>query len=58
MNTYTTYKEWRRQVDVWIIRMCGLSGDDLPDYRYRDAYHDEVTPKECAQDVIEYAKTF
>jgi hypothetical protein len=27
--------------------------DDLPDWGYRDAYDDEVTPSEAAQEILE-----
>lgn len=47
-----SFKQWMMAVDVEIVRICGLTHDDLADYCYRDEYEDDVDPKETAHEVL------
>jgi uncharacterized protein DUF5419 len=47
-----TFEEFMQAVDVQVMRRVGVSYLDLPDFRYRDAYDDEMSPAECASEVI------
>lgn len=48
---------WMRQVNLVLTRNCGLVSEDLPDWRYRDAFDDGYTPKEAAAKALSYAKS-
>ena len=37
------FKVWMQQVDAHLEKMCGMTSDDLPDYRYRDAFDQGCT---------------
>lgn len=50
------YETWKRMVDAEIQKRCGLSADDLDDWRYRADYEEGVTPKRCAARAIRNAK--
>lgn len=51
-----SFEEWMRKVDQLVQSRVGLSAHDLPDWRYRDAYDDEMTPARAAAHVIKNAK--
>jgi hypothetical protein len=51
-----TFEQWKVQVDRHVLEQCGLHADDLPDYRYRDAYEDNVKPATAARKAIMAAK--
>ena len=51
-----TFEEWYAEVDQWVVRKCGLSRDDLPDWNYRDAYEDGVQAHHAAAKAIRAAK--
>ena len=55
-NGLVTFEAWKRAVDAEIQRRCGMSADDLPDWRYRDDFADKVTPARCAARAIKNAK--
>jgi hypothetical protein len=47
-----SFEQWMARVDREIARSTGLSYLDLADYGYRDAYDDELSPREVAADVL------
>lgn len=52
----TDFDTWMKQVNIEIgkiIGFIGIDSDDLIDYPYRDAYEDEATPREVAEEVLE-----
>ena len=53
-----TYNQYRAAVDALVTRQVGLGIDDLPDTDVYSAYEDELSPRECASDVLEYAGWF
>jgi hypothetical protein len=38
-----TFEQWKRMVDVFLMKRIGMESDDLPDYDYRRDY-DVNTP--------------
>jgi hypothetical protein len=42
-------------VDLVIQRIAFISADDLPDYCYRDAYDDGMTPAQAARRAVRAA---
>ncbi len=50
-----TYEEWMAAVDVIVERECGLSMDALPDWLSRNAYNDDLTPREGAEICLQEA---
>jgi hypothetical protein len=52
----TTFDEWMKLVDLEILKLCGMTSDDLPDCCYGDWYKDDVTPKQAARRAIQNAK--
>lgn len=41
-----------KKVDLEINAICGLGVNDLADYRYADAFNDELDPVEVAEEVL------
>jgi hypothetical protein len=52
----TDFDTWMRQVDECIGRRCGLSSSDLPDWTYRDAFDDGLSPEEAAAEALDNAQ--
>ncbi len=50
-----SYEDYMKKVDKYLLRKVGLTHMDLPDYHYWDSYNEGATPKEVAEDAIEYA---
>ena len=46
------YAEWMAAVDQACQRIADVSCEDLPDYCYRDAYDDGVSPTLAARRAI------
>ena len=53
-----TFNDFMAAVDAEIIKVCGLSYDDLPDYLYGDDYDDGFTPKQTAKHALRNAGAF
>lgn len=47
-----TFEEWMKEVDKHIGRACGMSHNDIDDFRYRDCYDDECRPGEVAEEAL------
>lgn len=52
----TAWIVWMLAVDQIITRMVGLGAMDLPDWGYRDAFDDGVSPGSAARQAIRYAE--
>tara|TARA_Y100001937_G_C6855534_1_gene214007 strand:- start:234 stop:419 length:186 start_codon:yes stop_codon:yes gene_type:complete len=51
-----TYTEYMAEVDRIIAgKLEGLTSEDLPDTNTRDCYDNEVTPQECAEEILHNA---
>ncbi len=51
------FRAWMRKVDAYVQGITdGLSVDDLPDYAYRDAYEDGVSPIRAARAAVRAAQ--
>ena len=46
------FKAYMSRVDTYLIHLCGLASDDLPDCMYRDWYIDGVTPHHAAEQCL------
>jgi hypothetical protein len=53
-SSFTDFDEWMRAVDLEVQAIAGVSYRDLPDWNYRDAYESGATPKEAAEEALEY----
>ena len=51
------FNEWMRQVDREVESRAGVSYQDLPDWGFRDAYEDGMSPKAAAGRCIRAAKS-
>jgi len=51
-----SFEEWRACVDSWVVRLAGVSADDLPDWNYADAYAEREHPKVTARAAIRNAR--
>ena len=49
-----TYEEYRRKVDIIISARIGVGLDDLADCPLRDFFDDGLSPKEAAQEALEF----
>ena len=52
-NGFETYMD---QVNAYLNRLCGMSAYDLPDWCYRDAYDDHMTPRAAAREAYRAAR--
>ena len=52
-----TFEEWMIEVNKHLDRKCGMVADDLPDWRYRDAYNAGKQPEVAAYQAIKAART-
>lgn len=50
-----TFAEYMAAVNVYLDRLCGMTADDLPDWKYHDDYEDDVSPLRCAKRAIKNA---
>lgn len=50
------FDSWKERVDLEIVRMSGVSLEDLPDVLYHDWYDEGYTPKEAAIEAIAYSQ--
>lgn len=48
-----SFQKWMSEVDDVVNGFCGLSYNDLPDWRWRDAFNDGMTPEEAVMDCLE-----
>ena len=51
-----SFNQWKRQVDERLVQLCQMNSDDLPDYRYRDAYDYGETVNVTARKALAAAK--
>ena len=47
-----TYEAWKMKVDKHLVKICGLEGDDLPDWGYWTAWDDGEHPYDVACEVL------
>lgn len=55
MNTDTKFKNWMLKVNAACEHLYGMSIHDLPDYCFRDAFDDGVSPVAVAKDAMREA---
>lgn len=48
-----TFEEWYALVSRNLVRIAGVSADDLADQCWRDGYDDELTPLQAANAALE-----
>jgi len=54
-----TFEQWKAIVNAIVESLAGgLSSDDLPDYDYRTAYENGVSPSTAARKAIRAAREF
>ena len=46
------YAVWMRSVDSYLRRDTGFLHSDLPDWTWRDAYNDDLTPRAAVRAAI------
>ena len=49
------FETWMAEVDRRLVLACGMGVDDLPDYNYRDAFDEGISPKEIANEALDEA---
>lgn len=47
-----SWSKWTKETSDLILSIGGVSGHDLGDYSYHDAYESGMTPMECAKEVL------
>lgn len=50
-----SFEDWVARIDTELDALVGLSHDDLPDWDYRSAYEEEMSPKAAAMKAIKNA---
>lgn len=55
MTAKLTFEEWMAEVNRLMVGKCGMGSEDLPDWNYRDAYNDGLTPNQAANQAINAA---
>jgi hypothetical protein len=51
----TSFDDWMKQVDSAVIKLCGMSYQDLPDADFYASYEAGATPAAMAQEVLDEA---
>ncbi len=51
-----TFEQWKREVDEELYDLCGLDSDGLPDWQYKTAYEEKMSPKRAARAVLRNAR--
>lgn len=49
----STFNEWMEALDREVCDRAGVSVHDLADWNFRDAFEDEVSVSEAADDILE-----
>jgi hypothetical protein len=57
MKVKLSFEEWMVEVNKQIDRKCGMVADDLPDWRYREAYNAGKKPEVAAYQAIKAARS-
>ena len=52
-----SFDQWMALVNGWLVKLCGMDSDMLPDYTYFKAYKARKTPDAAARAALRYAKT-
>lgn len=52
-NSILTYSEWMKEVDKHILKIAGVTSDDLADGPSRSQYDSGVSAKEYAEELLE-----
>ncbi len=47
-----TYEQWMKAVDQEVYKIAGVSVHDLGDFLSRDAYNEDASPEEGAQEAL------
>ena len=47
-----SFEAWMKKVDASVSARAGIGASDLPDGMYRDAYDDEMSPKDAATEAL------
>lgn len=50
-----SFEDWVARIDTELDTLVGLSHDDLPDWDYRSAYEEEMSPRAAAMKAIKNA---
>ncbi len=53
-----SFETWMSKVDAALETACGLGSLDLPDWGYRDAFDDGMSPQTAAKKVLKAAAFF
>jgi hypothetical protein len=51
-----SFEAWKRLVDAAILKKCGMTADDIDDWRYKADFDEGVSPARCAARAIRNAK--
>ena len=52
MGKKLSFEEWMKRVDAQLIKWCGLSSSDLPDYMYWDMWDDDTSYADAACEAL------
>ena len=50
------FETWKNAVNAEVLRQTGMGADDLPDYKYRDAYDAGKGAKSVASSAVKAAR--
>ena len=52
------FTAWMAEVDKHILNAVGMDHNDLPDWRYRDAFEEGMAPVKAAKRAVKAAEGF
>jgi hypothetical protein len=58
VSAFDGFTMWMAKVDALMVKYCTMSSMDLPDWNYRDAYDDGMSPSRAARSAISAARDF
>jgi len=58
ITAFDGFTAWMAKVNAHMVKYCTMGADDLPDWNYRDAYDDGMSPSQAARSAIRAAKDY
>ena len=57
-RTKVSFAAWMNTVNRCLVSLCGLTGYDLPDWHYADAFESGMSPATAARSVLKASGEF
>jgi hypothetical protein len=58
VRTKMSFTAWMAAVNSWLVSLCMLEANDLPDWRYADAFESGMSPARAASGALKASGEF